>query len=48
LELKIAIEEFHKRIPEYDVAEGAELYYSPGIREIRELPLVFEPERTPA
>jgi cytochrome P450 len=43
-ELRIALEEFHKRIPEYEVAEGAELYYSPGIREIRELPLVFEPE----
>jgi cytochrome P450 len=47
-ELRIALEEFHKRIPEYEVAEGAELYYSPGIREIRELPLVFEPEAVPA
>jgi len=42
-ELKIALEEFHKRIPQYAVAEGAQLDYSPGIREIRELPLVFEP-----
>jgi cytochrome P450 len=47
-ELKIALEEFHKRIPDYTVAEGAELEYSPGIREIRELPLVFEPEATVA
>lgn len=46
LELKIAIEEFHKRIPEYAVADDADLYYSPGIREIRELPLVFEPQES--
>jgi cytochrome P450 len=43
-ELKIALEEFHKRIPEYEVAAGADLEYSPGIREIKSLPLVFEPE----
>jgi cytochrome P450 len=43
-ELKIALEELHKRVPDYVVAEGAELEYSPGIREIRELPLVFTPE----
>jgi cytochrome P450 len=48
LELKIALEEFHKRIPDYAVADGAELEYSPGIREIRELPLVFEPEASMA
>ena len=45
-ELKIALEELHKRIPAYSVVDGAELEYSPGIREIRELPLVFEPEVT--
>ena len=41
LELHIAMEEFHKRIPSYQVADGAELAYSPGIREIASLPLVF-------
>lgn len=45
-ELRIALEEFHKRIPDYVVPDGTELYYSPGIREIAELPLVFEPEAT--
>jgi cytochrome P450 len=45
LELHIAMEELHKRIPDYSLAtDFSELYYSPGIREIRELPLVFEPE----
>lgn len=45
-ELKIALEELHKRIPNYSIVEGAELEYSPGIREIRSLPLRFEPEAT--
>lgn len=44
-ELRIALEEWHRRIPRYEIAEGAVLHYSPGIREIAELPLVFEPEQ---
>jgi cytochrome P450 len=45
-ELRIAMEELHRRIPDYAVAEGAELLYSPGIREIEHLPLVFTPGPT--
>jgi len=41
LELKIALEEFHRRIPDYAIADGATLDYSPGIREIVKLPLTF-------
>jgi cytochrome P450 len=41
LELRVALEEWHRRIPDYELAEGAELNYSPGIREIERLPLVF-------
>ncbi len=41
LELQVALEEWHRRIPDYELAEGAELAYSPGIREIERLPLVF-------
>jgi cytochrome P450 len=44
LELRVALDELHRRIPDYQVVEGAQLEYSPGIREVRELPLVFEPE----
>ena len=44
LELRVALEEFHRRIPEYEVAPGAQLKYSPGIRQTESLPLVFEPE----
>jgi cytochrome P450 len=42
LELCIALEEFHKRIPDYCLQEGAELVYSPGIRQVLNLPLEFE------
>jgi cytochrome P450 len=41
LELRVAIEQFHRRIPSYRLADGADLDYSPGIREIASLPLVF-------
>jgi cytochrome P450 len=41
LELRVALEELHRRIPAYRLADGVELEYSPGIREIKSLPLVF-------
>jgi cytochrome P450 len=41
MELRVAMEEFHKRIPEYTVAEGAEIHFSGGIRQAENLPLVF-------
>lgn len=41
LELRVALEEWHQRIPDYELAPGAELSYSPGIREIEHLPIVF-------
>jgi cytochrome P450 len=41
LELRVAIEEWHRRIPRYEVAQGAEIHYSPGIRQADNLPLVF-------
>ncbi|MCX7619432.1 MAG: cytochrome P450 [Acidimicrobiales bacterium] len=43
LELRVALEELHRRLPDYALTDGAELHYSPGIREIAHLPLVFEP-----
>jgi cytochrome P450 len=39
LELRLALEEFHKRIPEYQVRPGHELDFSTGIREVADLPL---------
>jgi cytochrome P450 len=40
-ELKVALEEWHRRIPEYSVPDGVTLEYSPAIREIAEFPLEF-------
>ncbi|MHB1519400.1 MAG: cytochrome P450 [Acidimicrobiales bacterium] len=44
-ELGVAVEELHGRIPEYAVAAGVDLAYTPGIRQIDRLPLVFGGQR---
>jgi len=41
MELRIALREWHQRIPDYSLAPGAELIYQPGLRQIDKLPLVF-------
>ncbi|HVA42422.1 MAG TPA: cytochrome P450, partial [Acidimicrobiales bacterium] len=41
LELRVALREWHKRIPNYRVAEGAELVWTPMLRSVHQLPLVF-------
>jgi cytochrome P450 len=41
LELRVAIEEFHRRIPEYEIEAGTAIHFSPGIRQANTLPLVF-------
>jgi len=33
LELRVALEEFHRRIAEYRIPDGLELHFSPGIRQ---------------
>jgi cytochrome P450 len=43
LELRVALREFHKRIPEYSLAEGTVLEYTPGLRSVETLPIVFSP-----
>jgi cytochrome P450 len=40
LELRVALEEFHRRIPEYRLADD-DIHFSPGIRQADHLPLVF-------
>lgn len=42
LELRVAMREWHKRIPEYQVKEGTELVYTPFMRSVEYLPLVFK------
>ncbi len=41
MELRVAMEEWHRRIPDYAVEPGKAPRYSPGIREVMELPLVW-------
>jgi cytochrome P450 len=40
LELRVALEEFHRRIPVYELADD-DIHFSPGIRQADRLPLVF-------
>ena len=42
MELQVALEEWHKRIPDYAIKPGETPRYSPGIREVQYLPLVWE------
>ena len=41
LELRVALEEWHRRIPEYAIAPGSEPVYITGLRAVEHLPLVF-------
>jgi cytochrome P450 len=41
MELEVALEEWHRRIPDYAIKPGETPIYTPGIREVRHLPLVW-------
>jgi cytochrome P450 len=43
MELRVVLREWHRRVPDYWLAEGTVLKYSPSLREIRHLPLEFPP-----
>jgi cytochrome P450 len=40
-ELRVTLREWHKRIPEYELAPGAELVYMPGLRSVDNLQLIW-------
>ena len=42
MELRAALEEWHRRIPEYSIKPGETPRFSPSIREVRYLPLVWD------
>lgn len=42
MELRVALEELHARIPDYQIKPGETPRYSAGIREVQYLPLVWE------
>jgi cytochrome P450 len=43
LELRVAMREWHKRIPEYELVPGTVLEYTEGLRSLHHLPLQFSP-----
>jgi cytochrome P450 len=43
LELRVTLREWHRRIPEYHIPPGTELVWTPMLRAVLELPLVFQP-----
>jgi cytochrome P450 len=42
MELEVAMQEWHRRIPDYRIKPGETPTYSPGIREVMYLPLVWD------
>jgi len=41
LELRVSLEEFHRRIPRYELVDDASVHFSPGIRQADDLRLRF-------
>jgi cytochrome P450 len=41
LELRVALREWHRRIPDYSIKPGEELTYTPGIRTLESFPMVL-------
>lgn len=41
MELRVALEEWHAKVPEYSLPEGIELHYSQGLRSVDNLELVW-------
>jgi cytochrome P450 len=41
MELRVALREFHRRIPDYEITPGTELVYTAALRSVEALPLTF-------
>ncbi|MCV7381027.1 cytochrome [Mycobacterium alsense] len=41
MELRVAMREFHRRIPDYEIKPGTQLTYTAALRSVESLPLVF-------
>lgn len=39
MEMRVALEEWHRRVPDYQLVDGTELEYSEGLRQVNFLPL---------
>jgi cytochrome P450 len=43
LELRVALREWHRRIPDYGIKPGAALTYTAGIRTLESFPMLLRP-----
>src|SRR6516225_3227295 len=41
MELRVALREFHRRIPDYQIKPGTQLTYTAALRSVESLPLIF-------
>ncbi len=41
MELRVALREFHRRIPDYEIKPGTQLIYTAALRSVESLPLIF-------
>ena len=41
MELRVALREFHRRIPDYEIKPGTQLTYTAALRSVESLPLIF-------
>jgi cytochrome P450 len=41
MELRVAMREWHRRLPDYRIEEGAELVWTPMLRAVQEMPLIL-------
>jgi cytochrome P450 len=48
LELRVALEELHRRLPDYALPPDTKLVYADGLRTVEHLPLVFSPAQPAA
>ncbi|MCY4036659.1 MAG: cytochrome P450 [bacterium] len=41
MELRVVLEEWHRRVPHYRIADGADIQYTQGLRQVENLELVW-------
>jgi len=47
MELRVALREFHRRIPDYQITPGTQLTFTAALRSVESLPLTFPVPETP-
>jgi cytochrome P450 len=42
VELRVSLREWHRRIPDYHIPEDVELQFSPMLRQVEHMPVLFD------